>query len=140
MLNKNFLFYITCAVFLNCTDGDIRLVNGKSSMDGVLEICYSHQWGNVCGDYRWTSNPSAANTACKQLGYNEINAIAYTNYSTGLQRTIWADIQCDARASSLFHCVSSNQIGYQYYSCYTAGIICQGKYFYCILIMTSAML
>ena len=104
-------------------------MNGQSSRDGVVELCYSNEWGPVCGNNEWTSNPSAANTVCKQLGYGDDNAIAYTNYSAGQQHLIWADIHCDARAKRLLDCTSSSPIGSQYYYyCYTAGVICQGRY------------
>ena len=105
-------------------------MNGQSSRDGILEICYSSQWGSVCGYSEWTSNPSSANTVCKQLGYGENNAIAYTNYSAAHMHPIWADIHCDARAKRLLDCISNNQIGFQYYYyyCNIAGVICQGRY------------
>ena len=32
----------------NCNDGDIRLVNGKSDMEGRLELCRGRRWGTVC--------------------------------------------------------------------------------------------
>ena len=110
-------------------------MNGQTSRDGILEICYSSKWGPVCGYSEWTSNPSAANTVCKQLGYGENNAIAYTNISAGQGHPIWADIYCDARAKRLLDCISNYQLGsqyYYYYYCNNAGVICQGRYIICL--------
>lgn len=111
----------------NCRDGDIRLINGQSNLDGTVQICYSKQWGAVCGDYPWTSDTSAANTVCKQLGYSGSNAGVYiSNYVP--QSTIWGGIHCDARANTLLDCFSSYTIGQQNsYFCYSgAGVVCQG--------------
>ena len=50
----------------NCTEGDLRLVGGRSPNEGRLEICLNDQWGTVCHDY-WGS-PDAS-VACRQLGF-----------------------------------------------------------------------
>ena len=53
----------------DCGDGDIRLVNGKSEMEGRVEICKNRRWGTVC-DKQWTDNHTAV--VCRYLGFSDI--------------------------------------------------------------------
>ena len=48
-------------------EGDIRLVNGQSALEGRVEICFGNQWGTVCDD-RWGG--SDASVVCRQLGFS----------------------------------------------------------------------
>ena len=52
-----------------CEDGDIRLVNGNSEMEGRLELCRYGRWGTVC-DSQWTDNHTAV--VCRYLGFSDI--------------------------------------------------------------------
>ena len=52
-----------------CIDGDLRLVNGTSEMEGRIEICLDEAWGTIC-DNLWTTNDG--NVACQQLGFSRI--------------------------------------------------------------------
>ena len=63
MTITNFLASIT--EYVNCTDGDIRLVGGETENEGNVQICYSNAWGSVCDDYWDTSD---TNVVCRQLG------------------------------------------------------------------------
>ena len=53
--------------FANCSDGEIRLVDGSTPNEGRVEVCINQAWGTICGNYYWDSND--ANVVCGQLGY-----------------------------------------------------------------------
>ena len=53
----------------NCTNGDVRLVNGSGPHEGRVEICVNEAWGTVCSN-SWSSYD--AKVVCRQLGYTSI--------------------------------------------------------------------
>lgn len=48
----------------------VRLVNGRVSNEGRLEVYCNEEWGTVCDD---TFSSLSATTACRQLGYNSVS-------------------------------------------------------------------
>ena len=57
----------------DCTEGDVRLVNGYSvGVSGRVEICIGRYWGTVCDD-GWDVRD--ATTVCRQLGYNTTGSV-----------------------------------------------------------------
>ncbi len=66
-----------CAVdnATNCTFGELRLVDGSSSLEGRLEVCVGGRWGTVCDDEFGVLD---ASVVCRQLGYHsESECIVY---------------------------------------------------------------
>ena len=51
---------------VNCTEGDVRLVDGPSANKGRLEVCIDQNWATVCNSGFGTEEGRAA---CAQLGY-----------------------------------------------------------------------
>ena len=51
----------------SCGFGSLRLVGGRSSNEGRVEICINGVWGKVCHS-SWDNND--AKVVCRQLGYS----------------------------------------------------------------------
>ena len=50
---------------IGCTEGDLRLLEGNSDLEGRVEICKNSSWGTVCDD-GWDATD--ATVVCRQLG------------------------------------------------------------------------
>ena len=62
----------------DCSNGDVRLVNGTTPSEGRVEICYDGVWGSVC-DSGWDSNNAVI--VCRQMGFQRISIINTINNS-----------------------------------------------------------
>ena len=51
----------------------VRLVGGKDSSEGRLEVCYGGFWSALCGAY--THDQYFASVACNQLGFTGNNCM-----------------------------------------------------------------
>ena len=74
--------YASVQFVLDCTNGTIRLVDGRNSNEGRVEICVSGVWGTVCRD-SWGSND--ARVVCRQLG------LPYTGIQIELPANYYSD-------------------------------------------------
>lgn len=54
----------------NCSDGDIRLVNGSNILEGRVEICINKAWGTIC-DKQFSEDE--ASIVCMQLLGSKFN-------------------------------------------------------------------
>ena len=70
----------------NCTDGDIRLVNGTNQYSGRVEICANNIWGRVCGS-GWSNYDAIV--ACNQLGFTGPGKAKYNMSAFHMYADIW---------------------------------------------------
>ena len=54
-------------LLIECKEGEIRLVNGKTENEGTIEICFDDLWGLI-SDSDWDNGD--AEVVCRQLGYS----------------------------------------------------------------------
>ena len=48
------------------TDGQVRLMDGDTDVEGRVEVCFGRRWGTISGD-GWTQTESTV--VCDDLGY-----------------------------------------------------------------------
>ena len=53
-----------------CTNGDVRLVNGMNLLEGRIEICVNRDWNTVCDD---SFSIEDATVICRQLGHSTLS-------------------------------------------------------------------
>ena len=107
-----------------CSDGSIRLVNGRDPYEGRVEVCYLNTWGTVCND-SWSLND--ATVACRQLGYQGGTTLSSSSFREGTGPIWLDDLICTGSESRLVDCKHS---GYGVHNCVhyqDAGLRCQGK-------------
>ena len=102
----------------NCSDGDVRLVDGSVGYEGRVEICINRVWGTVCSTtYRYTYSyyirwdVTDAKVVCRQLGHQELGATVYTSSSTfsaGTGPVFLSDLYCDGSEANLLECSNFN--------------------------------
>ena len=94
----------TCTTghFRRFANGSPRLVNGKASSEGRVEIWYSNQWNTVCDDF-WSIRD--ANVVCRQLRYGgAVTAHPNAHFGAGSGQILLDDLQCTGTETSLTVC------------------------------------
>ncbi|KAM6997785.1 neurotrypsin [Tautogolabrus adspersus] len=84
------------------TDGAVRLVGGRSHLEGRVEVYHEGEWGSVCDD-NWTE--VNAQVVCTQLGFSGPAAVSPDGVFEEGQGLIHLDeVQCGGSESLLASC------------------------------------
>ena len=68
----HFVSYFCFSASPSCSDGDVRLVGGNSSAEGIVEICVGGHYGYLCvSGFTSTFNRRRIGTVvCTDLGFD----------------------------------------------------------------------
>ncbi|XP_078055558.1 neurotrypsin-like isoform X2 [Mustelus asterias] len=94
---------VSCNPF---TDGMVRLVGGRDSSEGRLEIYRNGAWGTVCDD-NWTD--LNAQVVCRQLGFSGPGVVTpEARFGQGLGFILLDEVACTGAEPNLLACARSN--------------------------------
>uniref|UniRef100_A0A1X7U110 Deleted in malignant brain tumors 1 protein n=1 Tax=Amphimedon queenslandica TaxID=400682 RepID=A0A1X7U110_AMPQE len=101
--DANVICPVHSSTYSNCTDGDIKLLNGSTEYEGRVEICINKAWGTITYFYG-TSNE--AQTVCNQLGYTAPGARRLNNayFGEGSSPVLVTYVHCSTPRNSLMNC------------------------------------
>ncbi|XP_075929494.1 neurotrypsin-like [Petromyzon marinus] len=86
-------------------EGSVRLVGGKGSHQGRVEIYHDGEWGNVCDD-GWTMISS--HVVCRQLGFSGADRPAReSEFGPGSGFVLLDEVSCRGGEASLLACPRS---------------------------------
>jgi deleted-in-malignant-brain-tumors protein 1 len=92
----------------DCTNGELRLVDGDNALEGRVEICLNRAWGTVC-DTLFTV--SETDVICRQLGVVHNGTQRISEITPGSGPIFLDELNCDGDENSLLDCRSFNPRG-----------------------------
>ncbi|XP_072138968.1 neurotrypsin isoform X2 [Mobula birostris] len=106
-------------------DGAVRLVGGRDSTEGRLEIYRNGVWGTVCDDM-WTE--LNAQVVCRQLGFRGPGLVASEGkFGQGTDFIFLDDVVCLGTENDLLECARSNWGQHDCSHHEDVGVICAQK-------------
>ncbi|XP_051941291.1 lysyl oxidase homolog 3B isoform X5 [Hippocampus zosterae] len=116
---------VRCNVPYMGLENSIRLVGGRSTYEGRVEVRVGSRWGTVCSA-GWTTRE--AMVACRQLGLGySMHAITETWYwdSSNVTEMILSGVKCTGNEMSLTQCQRHKTLSCQKAAAkFAAGVIC----------------
>ena len=106
--------------------GQLRLIAGKSSSEGRLEVFYDGGWNTICDD-DWDSVD--ATVACKQLGHYSGQPVLGANFGQGTGRIGLDDVRCTGQEDQLIDCAHRGWFNHNCSHSEDAGVVCIRKLF-----------
>ncbi|XP_065188627.1 deleted in malignant brain tumors 1 protein-like [Sycon ciliatum] len=103
----------------------VRLVNGKTPLEGRVEMFHMGKWGFVCDDY-WSL--ADGEVLCRQLNYGPVIAVFFRSYfgSNDTQSIVLDDVRCTGNETRLEDCASRTPGTHNCYLSEVAGVQCAG--------------
>lgn len=97
-------------MFIACTQGEVRLVNGTTPDEGRVELCFRNVWGTVCAQNFDTVD---ASVVCRQLGYAQESAVALfgANVVDGTGQIWFSNSFCTGAEARLIDCHRGSALG-----------------------------
>ena len=73
----------------------VRLVNGSTHWEGLVEIFYNNTWGTICDEGYWRS--STGSVLCKQLGYKGYHESYTHKLAYSRTKPVWLrNLRCNS--------------------------------------------
>ncbi|XP_030425412.1 neurotrypsin-like [Gopherus evgoodei] len=84
----------------------LRLVGGKESFEGRVEVYHDGKWGTICDD-QWDDRD--AEVVCRQLGFSgTAKALSWAHYGQGSGPILLDEVECSGNELSLDQCKKNN--------------------------------
>ncbi|XP_032550543.1 neurotrypsin-like isoform X2 [Chiroxiphia lanceolata] len=84
----------------------LRIVGGKESFEGRVEVYHNGKWGTICDD-QWDDRD--AEVVCRQLGLSGTpKALSWAHYGQGSGPILLDEVQCSGNELSLDQCKKSD--------------------------------
>ncbi|XP_077202299.1 neurotrypsin-like isoform X10 [Paroedura picta] len=100
----------------------LRLVGGKESFEGRVEVYHNGHWGTLCDD-RWDDRD--AEVVCRQLGLSgNPKAVSWARFGQGSGPILLDEVECSGNELFLDQCKKTNWEEHNCDHTEDAGVIC----------------